>query len=103
MPSPALLALALEPESQRLPDASAQRILDAALEEAAASGVCRMTVYRRFGSKDRLVEALAVRECRRCLAELRLVLSFVLNPQSAVGVDDEAAAREFARAFVAPI
>jgi len=29
-----------------------------------------MTVYRRFGDRDRLVEALSVRECRRCLAEL---------------------------------
>lgn len=60
------------------------RILDAALELVAASGirnltmdevarragVGRMTVYRRFGEKGRLVEALAVRESRRCLAEL---------------------------------
>lgn len=197
----ALLALALDPSVAKSEDPSAERILDAALEEAAASGVRRMTmddvarrarlgrmtVYRRFGSKDRLVEALAVRECRRCLAELaaavdplptveermvegfvvslriarqhplldrlvrrepdqflgalgaddglvlglaraflaarireegasagmdadevaetviRLVLSFVLIPQSAVDVADEAAAREFARAFVAPI
>jgi AcrR family transcriptional regulator len=29
-----------------------------------------MTVYRRFGSKAALVDALAVRECRRCLAEI---------------------------------
>src|SRR5213079_3219713 len=29
-----------------------------------------MTVYRRFGDKQRLVEALAVRESRRCLEEL---------------------------------
>jgi AcrR family transcriptional regulator len=60
------------------------RILDAALQLAAASGVRhltmddvarragvgRMTVYRRFGDKARLVEALAVRESRRCLEEL---------------------------------
>ena len=39
-------------------------------EIAARSGVGRMTVYRRFGDKDRLIEALAVREARRCLAEL---------------------------------
>ena len=26
-----------------------------------------MTVYRRFGSHAELVDALAVRECRRCL------------------------------------
>jgi AcrR family transcriptional regulator len=29
-----------------------------------------MTVYRRFGSRERLEETLAVREARRCLAEL---------------------------------
>jgi len=60
----------------------AGRILDAALALAAASGlrhltmddvaaragVARMTVYRRFGGRPQLLEALAVRECRRCLA-----------------------------------
>jgi TetR/AcrR family transcriptional regulator, repressor for uid operon len=65
-------------------DATSNRILDAALEVAAASGlrhltmdevadragVGRMTVYRRFGSREQLEEALAVRESRRCLAEL---------------------------------
>jgi AcrR family transcriptional regulator len=34
------------------------------------AGVGRMTVYRRFGSRQQLEEALAVREARRCLAEL---------------------------------
>jgi TetR/AcrR family transcriptional regulator, repressor for uid operon len=65
-------------------DAVSERILDAALTLAGASGlrhltmddvarqagVGRMTVYRRFGEKARLVEALAVRESRRVLAEL---------------------------------
>lgn len=59
-------------------------ILDAALALAAASGlrhltmddvarragVGRMTVYRRFGTRDALVDALAGREARRCLAAL---------------------------------
>ena len=61
-----------------------ERILDAALELVAASGlrnltmdeaasragVGRMTVYRRFGDREGLIDALAARESRRCLAEL---------------------------------
>lgn len=79
-----MLALALDPEVQPADDSIAERILDAALALAGASGlrhltmddvarragVGRMTVYRRFGSKDALVDALAVRECRRCLATI---------------------------------
>ncbi len=60
------------------------RILDAALDTAAAFGlqnltmdavarraeVGRMTVYRRFGDKQGLVAALGERESRRCLAAM---------------------------------
>ncbi len=79
-----LLALALDARVEPPGDATSQRILDATLALAAASGirhltmddvarragVGRMTVYRRFGDKARLIETLAVRESRRCLAEL---------------------------------
>lgn len=79
-----LLALALDAGTARAEDPLAERILDAALALAGASGikhltmddvarragVGRMTVYRRFGGKDALVDALAVRECRRCLAQI---------------------------------
>jgi AcrR family transcriptional regulator len=37
---------------------------------ARRAAVGRMTVYRRFGSRSRLIDALAVRECRRCLAKI---------------------------------
>lgn len=81
----ALLERALDPAVDAPPDdALSERVLDAALALSAASGVRhmtmddvahragvgRMTVYRRFGDKARLVESLAVREARRCLAEL---------------------------------
>lgn len=79
-----LLELAFDPEVSSYEDPMSTRILDAALALVAASGtrhltmddvaaragVGRMTVYRRFGARQRLVDALAVRECRRCLAEI---------------------------------
>ena len=65
-------------------DRMSERILDAALELIAASGlhnltmddvaararVGRMTVYRRFGDRDTLIDSLAIREVQRCLREL---------------------------------
>jgi AcrR family transcriptional regulator len=82
--STSLLERALDPAVAPPDDATSERVLDAALALAAGSGVRsltmdgvarragvgRMTVYRRFGERDRLVEALSVRETRRCLAEL---------------------------------
>src|SRR3954451_24868745 len=84
MPATALLERALDPAIQPPDDEMSERILDAALALAAASGlkhltmddvarragVGRMTVYRRFGTRDALVDALAGREAHRCLAEL---------------------------------
>jgi TetR/AcrR family transcriptional regulator, repressor for uid operon len=83
-----LLALALDPEIRPADDALSERILDAALELSAASGlrrltmddvarraqVGRMTVYRRFGSHGRLLDELAIRECRRCLDRIAAAL-----------------------------
>jgi TetR/AcrR family transcriptional repressor of uid operon len=80
-----VLELALAPHPEGEPDVTAERILDAALELAAASGlrhltmdqvavragVGRMTVYRRFSSRAELVDALTVRESRRCLERLQ--------------------------------
>jgi AcrR family transcriptional regulator len=39
-------------------------------DAASRAGVGRMTVYRRFGDREGLIDALAARETRRCLAEL---------------------------------
>jgi TetR/AcrR family transcriptional repressor of uid operon len=83
-----LLELAFDPRVEGHDDAMSQRILDAALALVAASGirhltmddvaerarVGRMTVYRRFGSRQQLTDALAVRECRRCLSEIATAL-----------------------------
>jgi AcrR family transcriptional regulator len=83
-----VLKLAFDPAVPTADDAMAQRILDAALALAAASGlrhltmddvarrarVGRMTVYRRFGSRSALLDALAVREARRCLATIAAAL-----------------------------
>ena len=83
-----MLSLAFDPSVPVASDAMSERILDAALTLAAASGlrhltmddvarkaqVGRMTVYRRFGSRSALVDALAVRECRRCLDTIAAAL-----------------------------
>jgi AcrR family transcriptional regulator len=72
-----------DPEATPADEVSA-RILDAALDTAAAFGlqnltmdavarraeVGRMTVYRRFGDKQGLIAALGERETRRCLAAM---------------------------------
>jgi AcrR family transcriptional regulator len=83
-----LLKLAFDPASETPDDATSERVLDAALALVAASGarhltmddvaaragVGRMTVYRRFGGRQQLMDALAVRECRRCLAQIAAAL-----------------------------
>src|SRR5436190_590157 len=80
----ALLALAVASRPEPADDPASDAILDAALALSAASGirnltmddvarrarVGRMTVYRRFGDKAGLVEALSAREGRRCLEQL---------------------------------
>jgi AcrR family transcriptional regulator len=79
-----LLGLAMDPAVAPPGDETSERILDAALELVAEGGaraltmdavaararVGRMTVYRRFGERARLEQALGVRETRRALAEV---------------------------------
>jgi AcrR family transcriptional regulator len=103
----AVLSLALDPAVETPSDATSERILDAALTVAAASGlrnltmdrvaeearVGRMTVYRHFGGKQELVEALTVRECRRCLAEIAAANNAEDDPAEQIGAGFAAAVR----------
>ena len=86
------------PEPADAGDATRQRTLDAALAEAAAvglermtvedvvrrTGLGRMTVYRRFPRRDELVEALLLRECRRFLAAVAAALDRDGDPEQRV-------------------
>lgn len=75
-------------------DPTRDRIVDAALQEAARVGLARltvedvvrraglgrMTVYRRFPRRDDLIEALVVRECERFLAAVAAGLEGEVEP-----------------------
>ncbi len=81
-------------------DRTSQRILDAALQEAAAvglqritvedvvrrAGVSRMTAYRRYPRRDDLVEALVRRETQRFLAAVADAIDTVEDPNDGVAV-----------------
>jgi TetR/AcrR family transcriptional regulator, repressor for uid operon len=74
-------AVTIDPDQIEGTDRTSQRILDAAVQEAATvglqrltvedvvrrAGVARMTVYRRYPRRDDLVEALVRRETQRFL------------------------------------
>ena len=80
------------------PDRTSQRILDAALAEAAAAGlqritvedvvrragVARMTAYRRYPRRDDLVQALLRRETQRFLGAVADAIDSVDDPQEGV-------------------
>lgn len=79
-------------------DRTSQRILNAALTEAAAvglhritvedvvrrAGVSRMTAYRRYPRRDDLIEALARRETQRFLAAVADAIESVAKPDEGV-------------------
>ena len=91
-------------------DRTSQRILDAAVQEAAAvglqritvedvvrrAGVSRMTAYRRYPRRDDLVEALVRRETQRFLAAVADAIDMVTDPHDGVAEAFIAAVR-FAR------
>jgi TetR/AcrR family transcriptional regulator, repressor for uid operon len=79
-------------------DRTSRRILDAALQEAAAvglqrvtveevvrrAGVSRMTAYRRYPRRNDLVEALVRRETQRFLAAVADAIDAAPNPHDGV-------------------
>jgi len=91
--TPAFLTRALTEEDPAA-DATQTRILDAALHEFSArgmrattvddiaerAGMGRVTVFRRFGSKERLVELVLTRELRRFLASVNELFTTVDDP-----------------------
>jgi AcrR family transcriptional regulator len=103
----ALISLALDPEVATPADPISERILDAAVQLVAEGGiraltmdavadrarVGRMTVYRRFGDRARLEQALGVRETRRGLAQVA----------AAQADPDLGAAERIAEGFVAAL
>jgi AcrR family transcriptional regulator len=92
-------------------DATDERILDGALEAVAAygtrrttmddvasrSGLGRMTVFRRFGTKDALIERLLVREVRRFLDAVDAALAPISDPSERVAEAFVACVRAGAR------
>ena len=91
-------------------DSNRERILDAALREAAAvgierltvedvvrrAGLGRMTVYRRFPRRDDLVRALVLRETQRFLAAVSAGIERASDPDDAIA-ESFVAALAFAR------
>lgn len=83
-PAPAAARLARAMATAPSTDPIAERILDGALAQfcdtgltrstmddvAGRAGLARVTIYRRFENKNALIEAVLLRECRRCLTAL---------------------------------
>ena len=85
-----------------------ERILDAALEAVAAgastmddialrAGVGRVTLFRRFGSKDALLQRLYAREVERFLAHVDAALSEFDDPADRIAEAFVACVREGSR------
>ena len=89
-----LLSRALKAPPQTELSATEEKILDGAVEEVAAygtrgatmdgvarrAGVGRMTVFRQFGSKSKLVERVALRELRKFMAEVDASFASTSDP-----------------------
>jgi TetR/AcrR family transcriptional regulator, repressor for uid operon len=92
------VSLGADGSADEAADRTSRRILDAALQEAAAvglqritveevvrrAGVSRMTAYRRYPRRDDLVEALVRRETHRFLAAVADAIDAVEDPHEGV-------------------
>ena len=76
-------------------DATGDRILAAALEQFQSVGLRRSsmedvarlsrgTIYRRFPQKDRLLEAVLLRECRRMIGDMRALMRPLATPEQRI-------------------
>lgn len=76
-----------EPTGERILDAAVAEIGDAGLDRltmpavAKRAGVTRVTVYRYFANRDRLVEAVATREVQRVLMAIAEAAMSVDDPE----------------------
>lgn len=100
-----------DPALHRYPDATADRLLDAAVAEAAhvglqrvtvedvvrRAGMSRMTAYRRYPRRDDLIQALVARETQRFLAAVADGIEAASDPRDGV-VEAFIAAVRFSRA-----
>lgn len=91
-------------------DPIAERVLDGALEQfcetgltrstmedvARRAGLSRITVYRRFDNKNTLIEAVLLRECRRCLDGLESAVAGIVHIEQRI-VEGFVFALRFAR------
>ncbi len=80
------------------PNSVTERILDAAVEQfqllgvrrssmedvAKRAGLSRITVYRRFPQKDRLVEAVVLRECQQLIADIGARIASLQNVEAQI-------------------
>lgn len=75
---------------QSILDAALQRFIERGLHRttmedvANAAGVGRATVYRRFGDKDSLIQAVILRECRRNLQAIEIRIAPMNNKLDAL-------------------
>ena len=89
-----------DPMTERILDAAYGQLLDFGIRnlsvEAAAKrvGIARITIYRRFATKDELLRAVLLREGRRIFAEVDSVIAAVPMP-------DEQLVEGFAATFSA--